>query len=83
MLDFIDKDWQVKDGADRIFNEFRGQRVSSNVIQDFVLGETPHRLWKPFLRHLESQNPKKIVYVSDRKRNALDYKDGCIIQFAI
>lgn len=82
MLDFIDKDWQVKDGADRVFSKFRGQRVSSDVIRDFVLGETPHRLWRPFLKYLEEQPPKKIVSVSLRTRKTLDYKDGCIIEFA-
>jgi len=82
MLDFIDKDWQVKDGADRVFDKFRGQKVSSGVIRDFVLGETPHRLWRPFLAYLEKQNPTKIVFVSDRKRNTLTYKDGCIVEFA-
>lgn len=82
LLDYIDDDSQLKTGADLIFFKYKGQRVSSDKIRDFVLADTPYRLWKPLLRHLEKQIPKRIVFVSDRKRNAPTYKDGCIIEFS-
>lgn len=81
LLDFFDENFDIRAGADMIFNKFKGKTVRDVEIRDFVLGQTPYRKWRPFLKFLESQSPSKINNVTLRTRRGLTYRDGCTIEF--
>lgn len=82
LMDYFDENVDLKRGGELIYQNFKGTRVLSDLVRDFVLARTPYILWRPFLKYLEQQSPKKIIGVTGRKTKALTYKDGCFIQFA-
>ena len=82
IFDYVDGLKAENIGAQLMFAKFRGKTVSSYVIRDFVLADTPYREWKGMLKVLENESPPKILFVSKRKTKAKTYVDGCEVRFA-
>ena len=65
--------------AQHIQTKFEGLTVNVESVRDFVLIELPYILYKPALRHLESN--QKITNVQNRKMR-MTHPDNCIITFS-
>jgi hypothetical protein len=81
LIDYTEDIHWVPSASERVFNHFRGQRVPITNVHDYVITNTPYIFRKSILKHLEQNNPPKIVTVESRRR-AYSYPDGCVVQFA-
>ncbi len=72
----------MPDAAQLIFKEFKGQSVTVNEIQKFIITDTPYLFKKEILKFLEKIANPKIISVSKRKNKTLSYPDGCTITFS-
>ncbi len=75
-----DDNWHAK-CAEKIVQKFHGRTVAVEEIRDFVLADTPFRLWKSALKYIEKNNPKQFKEIHNRKRKS-SFPDRCIIEFA-
>ncbi len=81
LFDYVDELKEENVGAQSIFAKFRGQKIVSYDVRDYVLADTPYKKWKSMLKVLEKESPPKILSVTKRKTKALTYVDGCEITF--
>lgn len=79
---FTESDFWVPEAARRIFEKFKGKRVSVPEVKIFVITETPYRFKSIILETLEKSEPKKILNVEGRKMKGYNYPDRCFIQFS-
>ncbi|HEX8683314.1 MAG TPA: hypothetical protein VF707_13425, partial [Ardenticatenaceae bacterium] len=66
--------------SSQLFNQFRGNRVAYNEINDYVLNETPFTTPKSVLKEMEGE---RLIRVErpDGKRNRGSFVEGDVIQF--
>lgn len=72
----------MPEAAEQIFQKFRGKKILENLVHQYVITETNHIYKKEILKKLETQQPPKILSVTNRKNKSLSYPDGCVIEFA-
>ncbi len=82
LLDYEDDDYWMPEVKNMIFQKFKGQSVQLETIIEYVITDTPYLFKKKILTLLETDNPKKIVNVTNRKRKSLDYPERCTITFS-
>ena len=72
----------MPDAAQLIFKQFKGQSVTVDEVQKFIIIDTPYLFKKEILKFLEKIDIPKITFVSKRKKKALSYPDECTITFS-
>jgi hypothetical protein len=81
LTDYEPEKYWIQDAAERVYMEFQGQTVSVEIIEKYVVIDTPYVFRKSILIFMEKNNPERIVDVHGRNRRG-SFPPGSIIEFS-
>lgn len=73
IFDFIEEVTWVNQAADEIYQKFKGNKIKTGMLKNYIIAETNWPFRADILRHLEKQ--RKIRYLGNRRTRALTYAD--------
>jgi len=84
LTDYKDEQYWVPEAAEVVYQQFRGKSVLVRDIEKHVIIETKFIFRKAILKHIETNNPERIIQVSvpGRKRRKGSFPDAGTIIFA-
>lgn len=84
LFDYQDEAHWIPRAAEEVYAKFKGQTVSIEDVEQYVITETEYIFKKGILSHIEDKHPERIknVAVRNRRRRRKSYPDECVITFA-
>jgi len=81
LIDYQDEEHWVPKAAELVYDRFKGQTVSVEDVEKFVIIKTEYNFRKSVLQYIEDNNPERIAEVRGRRRRR-SFPPECLITFS-
>ncbi|MBZ9577415.1 three-Cys-motif partner protein TcmP [Patescibacteria group bacterium] len=81
LTNYQDEPFWIPSAAEEVYNKFKGQTISVEDIEKFIIIEIEYIFRKSILIYIEDNNPERIADIKGRRKRR-SFPAGCIITFS-